>query len=74
MSTRRQLLERLYDALVAELGRKIETKEATAADLQCARQLLYNAGINADPENPDGPTNELEQALREFDKQQAALQ
>ena len=73
MKERRETLNKLYDALVLELIKAVQGGDATAATLQCARQLLNDAGIGADSENPDGPTSELLEALRKFDSEEAAV-
>jgi len=46
---RRELLEALFDASLKDLLQKIKDDKATAAELNVARQLLKDNGINAIP-------------------------
>lgn len=48
MHTFSALLEQLHDASIRELLRRVESGEATAADMAVAVKLLKDNGINAD--------------------------
>jgi hypothetical protein len=67
---RPELLERLHDLLTQNLIDKIESGEATAADLGVARQLLKDNNINATPVS-GSPILKLSQALPFQDAQEA---
>lgn len=67
---RPELLERLHDLLTQNLIDKIESGEATAADLGVARQLLKDNNINAVPA-AGSPILKLSQALPFQDAQEA---
>ena len=48
---RKELMEKLFDATIAELLKKIADGTATPADLNVARQMLRDNGITAVPKN-----------------------
>ena len=60
--TKPELMERLHSLLTQNLIDKIESGEATAADLGVARQLLKDNGVNATPAQGT-PILRLSQAL-----------
>jgi hypothetical protein len=70
MSIDPKLLERLHDLLTADLIEKIESGNATAADLGVARQLLKDNGINAAPRE-NTPIFRLATALPFSDEREA---
>jgi len=55
-------LQQLQDILIDEMLRRIQTGEATAADLGAARQLLKDNGIQA-VANDGNPLGNLIEAL-----------
>lgn len=57
-----KLLERLHELLTQDLIEKIESGNATAADLGVARQLLKDNSINAMPA-PNTPIFRLANSL-----------
>jgi hypothetical protein len=57
-----QMMKALQDAMLKELLRKIEKGEATAADLNVARQYLKDNGIQAVAEHHP-PTQSLAEKL-----------
>jgi len=64
-ATRNDLNE-LHLILAQQLKARIQSGEATASDLNCARQFLKDNGIEALPgENDD--LSKLTEAVREFD-------
>lgn len=50
MSQKHDLLDKLFDATLRELLNRIEDGTAKPADLNCARQMLRDNGIDAAPE------------------------
>lgn len=62
MSKAQKTLERLLDVLATDLLDRIEKGEATAADLNVARQMLKDNGINAIAKD-DNPIGKLAQSL-----------
>ena len=51
---REQKLENLFDIMLDALNAKIASGEATAAELNVARQLLASHNIGANPKAHDG--------------------
>jgi|LakMenE01Jun11ns_1017448.scaffolds.fasta_scaffold9950809_8 hypothetical protein len=66
-----ELMAKLHQLLTQNLIDKIESGEATAADLGVARQLLKDNGVNATP-SQGTPILRLSQALP-FDEAQEAV-
>lgn len=69
MNKREAKLEALFDQLLSALTDKMKSGDATAADLNVARQLCASLGIGANPKSHDG----LQQFLDElpFDPDEA---
>lgn len=59
-------LANLHGILAADLARRIENGEASAADLAVARQFLKDNGIDADKGSNEG-LNKLTDTLPTFD-------
>lgn len=71
------LMEALHGATVQLLIERIQAKDASAADLQVARNLLKDSGICADPSalEPDAegyrdPIAGLAEAVKELEKEE----
>lgn len=62
MSNRNAKLEDLFDSMLNALTDRMKSGEATAADLNVARQLCHQLGIGASPKSHDG----LKQFLSEL--------
>lgn len=63
MTTKKNTLETLHEAIGAQLLHKIQEGEATAADLNVARQFLKDNGIDAVGERDDDPLNKIAASL-----------
>jgi len=70
MNTRRAILEALFDETAKSLLAKVKSGEATASDLNVARQLLKDNQIEADPQSNDS-LRELFDSLPNFDSQKS---
>lgn len=58
------VLQDLHTELAQKLLEKIQSGEATAADLSVARQFLKDNGIDSDkPEDPENPFTQLTNSL-----------
>ena len=66
MTADRKLLEALHNALGEQLLARIQSGEATAADLNVARAWLKDNRIEALPTN-DNPLGKIAEALPVFD-------
>lgn len=65
MAERNKLLEQLFDETVHSLLTKIRSGEAAASDLNVARQMLKDNGIEAIP-TPRNPLGSLAKELPVF--------
>lgn len=64
---RKAALEALFDQVIEQLTAKIASGEATAADIQAARQLLRDNGIDINKNAPPAGVKRLIDALPELD-------
>ena len=72
MTDRIKLLESRFDETAKSLLAKVTSGEATASDLNVARQLLKDNHIEADPQANDS-LKELFASLPTFDKDKKAM-
>ena len=61
-----ELLSSLHRKVVLALLAKVESGEASAADLNVARAMLRDNGINSDPTSPDDTELALAKALSDL--------
>lgn len=66
MAASKDTLETLHEILTQALLDRIKGGEASASDLNVARQLLKDNGIES-LRTPDNPLGQLAQALPEFE-------
>jgi hypothetical protein len=65
--SRKENLEHLMDILIDALVEKVKSGEATAADLQAARQLLKDNNIDINKQKPPAGIKALQSLLPEMD-------
>lgn len=62
-----QLLASLHREVIEALLAKVRSGEASASDLNVARAILRDNGVNSDPTAPDDAERALAQALQGLD-------